>query len=80
MENEKYNVYEISSTGCYYGISLVAAKNVDEANDFIEEFKKEDASNMLDSKGYSYVDETDILEDVYSERKGIIMRRIRYFG
>lgn len=80
MEDEKYNVYKIDSTLCYYGISLVAAKDADEANDFIQEFKREDFSNTLDSKGYSYVDETDVLEDVYSERKGIIMYGIRYFG
>ena len=80
MENEKYNVYEINCTQYYNGYALVAAENVNEANNFIEQFKKGDSDNYCNSTGYSYVDETDVLEDVYSERKGIIKYGIYYSG
>ena len=76
----KYKVYVIDSEAYYAGKSFVAAESADEANKFIDEFVKEDSHNNSDSWGYSHVDEYDALEDIYSERKGIIYRGIYYTG
>lgn len=80
MENEKYNVYEINCTRLYNGYALVAAEDANEANNFIEQFKKEDSDNYCDSNGYCYVGKGDVIEDLYSERKGIIKYGIYYSG
>lgn len=77
---EKFNVYEISPNPCYCGFALVAAKNAQEANGYIESFKDEDSNNECDSWGYSSVSETDQIEDVFSERKGILTYGICYGG
>lgn len=77
----KYNVYEIwPEIHCYHGRALVAAENADEANKIIEEFKKSDRDNLMDSRGYSTVDEDDRVQDLFSCRKGIITYGIRYGG
>lgn len=45
-----YNVYEIyPSRSCYSGTVLVAAETVEQANEFILKFKKEDSLNRCDS-------------------------------
>ena len=75
-----YNVYKIDSTNQYSGISLVVAENAEEANSFIDSFKKVDINNYGDSRGYSYVEECDKLEGVFGESKGIIYYGIFYSG
>lgn len=83
MEN-KYNVYKIDTggryAGCYRGMSLVAAENVEEANKIISKEIKEDIHNHNDMWGYGTVDEYDIVENVYSEVKGIVLYGIYYYG
>ena len=83
MEN-KYNVYKIDVGGkyasCYRGMSLVAAENSDEANKIINEEIKEDVYNHNDMWGYGTVHEFDIVENVFSEVKGIVLRGIYYYG
>lgn len=73
-----HNVYRIDSGLYYTGISLVAADNVDEANQIIKSFKDEDKSNLLDSYGYEYVSEDNMMDGIFSERKGIILSGIYY--
>lgn len=75
---EKYNVYVIDSDCFYHGKSLVAAENAEEANKIIKNFKDQDKDNTFDSWGYCFIDEDDIISDVYSERKGIVMYGISY--
>lgn len=76
----KCNVYEVSS-GCHYsGFALIAAENAKEANKFIQEFKDEDKDNYYNSYGYEFVEEYDVIEDVFAERKGFITHGIRYSG
>lgn len=75
-----YKVYKIDSVVCYFGFSLVSANNAIEANKFIEEFKKEDIGNRYNSFGYSFVDESDILEGIFSNEKGIVHYGICYGG
>jgi len=77
---EIYNVYIIESNRHYQGISLVAAKSIKEANEIIENFKAVDDSNIGDSWGYSTVDESCLVEDIYSIKSGIIYYGIAYKG
>ena len=83
MEN-KYNVYQIGTGGryasCYNGMSLVAAENAEEANKIISKEIKEDVHNAHDMWGYGMVDEYDIVENVYSDVKGIVLYGIYYRG
>ena len=83
MEN-KYNVYQIGTGGkyarCYRGMSLVAAENEDEANKIISQEIKEDINNDHDMWGYGMVNESDIVENVYSDVKGIVLYGIYYYG
>ena len=77
----KYNVYEVRPRlGCYRGMSLVAAKSVEEANRIIKSFVKSDPKNFYDSWGYSQVFEHDLIEGLYSEKEGIIHMGIYYYG
>lgn len=73
-------VYEISSNVHYYGIALVAANSAEEANEYIMKFKEDDPNNILDSFGYSFVDEDDCLEDLSSNKAGIVYYGISYSG
>lgn len=81
---DKYNVYKIDTGGryasCYSGMSLVAAENADEANKIISKEIKEDVNNANDMWGYGMVDEYDIVENVYSNVKGIVLYGIYYRG
>lgn len=83
MEN-KYKVYSVNPGGkyerCYRGMSLVAAENVEEANKIISKEIEEDMHNNRDMWGYGTVNECDIVENVYSEVKGIILYGIYYYG
>lgn len=75
-----YKVYKIEPRRYYHGMSLVAAESVEEANEFIDSFIKKDVHNYGDSWGYCYVSECDIIEDVFSENKGIVFCGIYYYG
>ena len=83
MEN-KYNVYKIGTGGryaaCYRGMSLVAADNVDEANEIICNEIKKDANNAMDTWGYGKVTEYDLIENLHSDVKGIVLYGIYYYG
>ena len=83
MEN-KYKVYIVNPGGsykkCYRGTSLVAADNAEEANQIIEDRTREDIHNDYDMWGYGEVDEHSIIENVYSEVKGIVYYGIYYYG
>ena len=59
---------------------LVAAKNAEEACDFIKAFKKQDPENTRHSWGYSMVTEDDQMPNLYSPEKGIIWDHIYYNG
>ena len=77
----KYRVYEIQPRlNCYRGLSLVAAKSVEEANRIIKEFIKSDPSNHMDSWGYGQVSEHGLIEGLYAEKDGIIHMGIYYYG
>ena len=80
----KYNIYKIEPGGryarCYRGISLVAADNSDEANEIIAKEIREDKNNANDTWGYGKVHEYDIVKNVYSEVKGIVLYGIYYYG
>lgn len=84
IENEEkvkmYNVYKIHSDSCYSGFSLVAAENSEEANQFIRDFKKYDTHNNSNSWGYSEVEESDKIENIFSAVKGIVLYGITYSG
>ena len=75
-----HNVYKINSTYYYFGVSFVAADNVDEANAFIDSFKKSDPENIFDSRGYENVTEDDVVDNLYSDIKGIVYKGICYTG
>lgn len=83
MEN-KYKVYSVNPGGkyerCYRGTSLVAADNAEEANQIIEDRTREDIHNDYDMWGYGTVGEGNVVENVYSEVKGIVLYGIYYFG
>lgn len=76
----KYKVYKVEPELCYSGISLVAAENEEVANKEIENFKDRDSNNKLNSWGYSHVSESDVIDDLYSDRKGIMLYGIYYSG
>jgi hypothetical protein len=80
MEEIKYKIYEVRSSACYSGTSLVAAENAKEANKFIQQFKDRDLDNSCDSWGYDFIEEYDAIEDLFAERKGFITYGIRYSG
>ena len=75
-----HNVYKINSKCYYSGISFVAADNADEANAFIDSFKKSDPENIFDSRGYENVTEDNVVDNLYSDIKGIIYKDIYYCG
>ena len=75
-----YKVYKVEPRMYYHGMSLVAAVNAVEANSIITDFKRDDTNNWNDSWGYCKVDESDAIEGVLSERKGIVLHGIYYYG
>lgn len=75
-----YKVYKVNSKTYYKGLSLVAANNADDANRIIKRFQEEDPSNKYDSWGYEIVTELDVIDDVFSERYGIVLAGIYYYG
>ena len=79
-KEKRNNIYISRCEACYTGYSIVAAKTADEANEYIKQFKERDKGNLGDSKGYSFVDEDDIVREVYTERSGIVLHGIHYNG
>ena len=75
-----YKVYKVEPRMYYHGMSLVAAANAVEANSIIADFKRDDTNNWNDSWGYCEVDESDAIEGLLSERKGIVLYGIYYYG
>ena len=76
-----YKVYIINPLlSCYCGASFVAAKTAQKANEFIKSFKKSDPDNKCNSYGYSFVDEEDALNGIYSDDEGIVHMGISYSG
>lgn len=79
--SDLYKVYRIRPNSTRYdGFSLVAAESVEEANKYIEDFKKADFNNYQNSLGYSNVDDTDLENAIVSTRKGIVFEGIDYLG
>lgn len=78
--NACYNVYKIEPDICYRGSAIVAAKTVEEANEYIRKFKNIDTLNEMDSWGYCSVDEDDVIEHVYSDVPGMLDLGIYYYG
>ena len=78
---ERFKVYHIQpNSSCYAGFALVAAENAERANQFISYFKERDSSNRSNSRGYSFIDESDVIEGIYSEDDGILKYDIFYCG
>lgn len=75
-----YKVYKVEPQMYYHGMSLVAADSAVEANSIIADFKRDDTNNWHDSWGYCEVDESDAIEGLLSERKGIVLYGIYYYG
>ena len=75
-----YKVYKVEPQMHYHGMSLVAAESAVEANSIIADFKRDDTNNWNDSWGYGEVDESDVIEGLLSERKGIVLYGIYYYG
>lgn len=75
-----YKVYKVEPQMHYHGMSLVAAESAVEANSIIADFKRCDTNNWSDSWGYCEVDESDSIEGLLSERKGIVLYGIYYYG
>lgn len=63
----KNKIYMISSRAHYSGTAFVYAKNAEDANKQIDEFKAIDSSNKSDSWGYSHVDESDFTGELTDE-------------
>lgn len=78
---EQYKVYQVYPRDCaYVGYSLVAAKSVEDANRIIQDFKDSDKGNDRDSYAYGDVRESDLMEDLISNREGIILEGFYYTG
>ena len=75
-----YKVYKVEPRMYYHGMSLVAAESAVEANSIIADFKRDDTNNWNDSWGYCEVGESDVIEGLLSERKGIVLYGIYYCG
>ena len=75
-----YKVYKVEPQMYYHGMSLIAAGSAVEANSIIADFKRDDTNNWNDSWGYCEVDESDAIEGLLSERKGIVLHGIYYYG
>ena len=77
---KKYNVYQVPSGIYYRGLSLIAAEDAIQANKFIKEFKESDPKNISSSWGYDYISENYKLDDIYSDKTGILYKGIYYSG
>ena len=73
-----YKVYLIRPSLEYEGFALVAAEDATNANELIADFKELDYNNKYNSYGYCYVCEDDVIEELRANRKGFIIKSIRY--
>lgn len=76
----KLKVYRVYGCSGYRGFALIAANSSTEANEIILDFKRKDDGNKMDSWGYEYVDEEDIVEGIWGDKKGFIIQNIYYVG
>ena len=67
---QQYHVYQIIAKKPYDGSSFVAAENANEANEFIRRFKEQDHSKLSDA--YSFVEDWNLVENMFSTKKGIV--------
>ena len=77
---KKYKVYAVTPFGPYSGMALVAAENAAAANNTIDRWKEIDSDNGCNSRGLGHVDESDVIEGVYSEDSGFVYNEIYYTG
>lgn len=75
-----HKVYLVEPKYSYDGKELVAADSAVQANEIIDDFIRQDNSNVLDSWGYNHVGECDCVEHLYSDELGIILYGIHYTG
>lgn len=61
-------------------LQAVAADSAVQANEIIDDFIRQDNSNVLDSWGYNHVGECDCVGHLYSDELGIILYGIHYTG
>lgn len=75
-----YKVYHMNPGACYGGFALIAAMSAEEANEYIADYKEQDASNACNSYGWTYVYEDDAIEDLTSSIGGIVYNYVYYSG
>ena len=75
-----YKLFLIEPGCCYFGNSVVSAVDSKEVNKIIQDFKNEDPENALDSRGYNFVDDNNIIEGAIGIKKGFLYYGIRYSG
>ena len=75
-----HKVYLVEPKYSYDGKGLVAADSAVQANEIIDDFIRQDNSNVLDSWGYNHVGKCDCVEHLYSDEIGIILYGIHYTG
>ena len=75
-----YKVYHMNPGTCYDGFALIAAMSAEQANEYIANYKEQDASNVYNSYGWTYVYEDDVIENLTSSVGGIIYNYVYYSG
>lgn len=75
-----YKGYHMNPGTCYGGFALIAAMSAEEANEYIANYKEQDASNVYNSYGWIYVYEDDIIENLTSSVGGIVYNYVYYSG
>lgn len=75
-----FKIYKVYAKTHYNGFALIAANSSEDANSYIKEFKTSDINNKLDSKGYEFVKESDVIVGIWSEKAGFILQEIYYYG
>lgn len=75
-----YKVYHMNPGTCYSGFALIAAMSAEEANEYIANYKEQDASNVYNSYGWTYVYEDDVIENLTSSVGGIVYNSVYYSG
>lgn len=65
---------------CYGSFALIAAMSAEEANEYIANYKEQDASNVYNSYGWTYVYEDDVIENLTSSVGSIVYNYVYYSG
>lgn len=73
-----FKVYKVNSKMHYNGYSLVGARSVEEANEYINDLKTFDNHSACNSFGYEFVTEKDELNCIYATSAGIILHGIEF--